>query len=500
MRLEVCTLPIAIDPTSSTAMTSRYRVEYALKTHRRDEFIEWIKGLLAVPFVLHADIENYDSDLEAYTQHPDKDNYIEAYEERLGRACQARYLEVFHDVEKLVDNTIHLDKLHVDPEYVSRSRLRQLVPTAGKFFTRLPLKEAFLIEDQRRLISRRRLVSPSFNDVRSILNTAQILALTVNAEPQSRLKLITFDGDVTLYEDGKSLTEDSPLVECLVSCLANDLFVAVVTAAGYPGRQGAFEYHKRLHGLIATLRTTTRLLEQQKSNFLVMGGELNYLFRFSGSLGNLEFIDGEEWYLPLMRQWDLAKIVEIMDTLYQHLRQLRRKFQLDDDNKTKIIRKERSLGIIPVKDYKIARETLEELVLSLLNKLNEILNDRRPQGVHITGRTSEQLPITVADDTSGNDIRVCAFNGGSDVWVDIGDKSLGVAALQQYLCGNGMDKITKSESLHIGDQFASVGANDFKARLSACTVWIASPRETLDILQYMLQLLHERGGPHRKRD
>ena len=35
-------------------MTTRYRVEYALKTHRRDQLIEWIKGLLAVPFVLHA--------------------------------------------------------------------------------------------------------------------------------------------------------------------------------------------------------------------------------------------------------------------------------------------------------------------------------------------------------------------------------------------------------------------------------------------------------------
>ena len=35
-------------------MTTRYRVEYALKTHRRDQLIEWIKGLLAVPFVLHS--------------------------------------------------------------------------------------------------------------------------------------------------------------------------------------------------------------------------------------------------------------------------------------------------------------------------------------------------------------------------------------------------------------------------------------------------------------
>ena len=26
-------------------MTTRYRVEYALKTHRRDQLIEWIKGM-----------------------------------------------------------------------------------------------------------------------------------------------------------------------------------------------------------------------------------------------------------------------------------------------------------------------------------------------------------------------------------------------------------------------------------------------------------------------
>lgn len=32
-------------------ITTQYRVEYALKTHRRDQLIEWIKGLLAVPFV-----------------------------------------------------------------------------------------------------------------------------------------------------------------------------------------------------------------------------------------------------------------------------------------------------------------------------------------------------------------------------------------------------------------------------------------------------------------
>lgn len=462
-------------------MTSRYRVEYALKSHKRDEFIEWIKSLLAVPFVLHADLENYE-DIYSIV---DKDTVkvLEMHEETLAKTCLDRYLEVFSDVEKLVDSTRYLDSFCAD-DVMSRSRLRQLVPSVGKFFTRLPLKEAFEIEDKKKHVSRRRLVSPSFNDVRSILNTAQVLALTSKAENKKGLKLVTFDGDVTLYDDGKSLEKESPLVDLLVELLANDIYVAVVTAAGYPGESGALEYHKRLPGLIEVLRTTDQLTDQQKNNFLVMGGESNYLFRFNVEKASLEFIEAEHWYLPLMREWDADKIVEVMNTSYEHMAHLQRKFSLDDENKTTIIRKERSLGIIPVNGYKILRETLEEIVLSLLSRLNDML--------YSTCRIPGENNQTASETSKGNgsDLRVCAFNGGSDVWVDIGDKALGVSALQHYLCKDlGKPPITKSESLHIGDQFASVGANDFKARLSACTVWISSPKETEEILFHIVDFL-----------
>lgn len=47
--------------------------------------------------------------------------------------------------------------------------------------------------------------------------------------------------------------------------------------------------------------------------------------------------------------------------------------------------------------------------------------------------------------------------GGNDVFVDIGDKSWGVRVCQQYFGG-----IDPSKTLHIGDQFLSAGANDFK--------------------------------------
>jgi hypothetical protein len=82
-----------------------------------------------------------------------------------------------------------------------------LVPTAGPFFTRLPLEAAFKYQDRKRYISSRRYVAPSFNDVRLVLNSAQVMAVTNGA-----LQLATFDGDVTLYDDGESLDPANPVI------------------------------------------------------------------------------------------------------------------------------------------------------------------------------------------------------------------------------------------------------------------------------------------------
>jgi IMP and pyridine-specific 5'-nucleotidase len=75
-----------------------------------------------------------------------------------------------------------------------QSKLKLLVPSVGTFFTRLPLADAFRYQDSKRSISSRRFVPPSFNDIRLILNTAQLMGLT-SAGP---VDLATFDGDVTL--------------------------------------------------------------------------------------------------------------------------------------------------------------------------------------------------------------------------------------------------------------------------------------------------------------
>lgn len=84
---------------------------------------------------------------------------------------------------------------------------------------------------------------------------------------------------------------------------------------------------------------------------------------------------------------------------------------------------------------------------------------------------------------AGKRIPFCAFNGGNDVFVDIGDKSWGVMACQSYFGG-----IEGSRSLHVGDQFLSAGANDFKARLASTTAWIANPAETVNLLDEILEM------------
>lgn len=477
-------------------MTSRYRVEYALKSHRRDEFIEWIKGLLATPFVLHADVQNHTAEIHHCHTLEDYESKLEEGASSIAMECLKRYYEIFNDVEKLVEHTILIDKLNEGKRHglepLTVTRLRQLVPLIGRFFTHLPLKEAFLIEDVRRSILKRRLVSPSFNDVRMILNTAQILALSKlynDPKESSKLKLITFDGDVTLYDDGKLLEELDPVVDRLLKLLERDLFVAVVTAAGYPGQQGAQQYYARLKGLVDAINKSKTLTFKQKANLLVMGGESNYLFRFDPSLGEFRFIDSDEWYLPVMQCWNKIKIQYVMDAMYLHLKYLQRVFNLE--NNTSLILKERSVGIIPDPGFKILREFLEEMVLLCSLKLNEVLiKIKEPYFVEsylqTKGMTLKEGDISPHE----QDINVCAFNGGSDVWVDIGDKALGVESLQKYLCQDEelhhLCPIQKSESLHIGDQFASLGANDFKARLSACTVWIASPLETVAVLDDLL--------------
>ncbi|KAL2273167.1 hypothetical protein FJTKL_04907 [Diaporthe vaccinii] len=433
-------------------MTSRYRVEYALKTHRRDQLIEWIKGLLAVPFVLHSQPQGV---FLGRGQAPSL--------EHMAEESARRYAEICKDVEVMIDNHIGLQ----NDDSPLPSKLKLLVPTVGTFFTRLPLEAAFKFQDRKRYISSRRFVSPSFNDVRLILNSAQIMAVTT----YSSLHLATFDGDVTLYDDGQSLEPSSPLVPRLLDLLRSNVRVGIVTAAGYTT---ADRYYARLHGLLDAMAASPSLSPQQKSNLLVMGGEANYLFAFDEAAGPhlLRPVPRHEWLTPDMAAWSGADIAALLDDAEAALRECVKSMNLP----AVLMRKDRAVGIIPdPPGARIPRESLEETVL-VTQKILELSSAGR----------AKRVPF-------------CAFNGGRDVFVDIGDKSWGVTVCQKYFekqsqnsGGSSKLQFGPENTLHVGDQFLSAGSNDFRARSVGTTAWIASPEETVDLLDELGDLMYKK--------
>lgn len=76
-------------------------------------------------------------------------------------------------------------------------------------------------------------------------------------------------------------------------------------------------------------------------------------------------------------------------------------------------------------------------------------------------------------------IPFCTFNGGRDVFVDIGSKEIGLTALKKYLDVRG------EHTLHVGDQFTRTG-NDLLARRAASTLWVDKPSETMVLLNELV--------------
>ena len=194
------------------------------------------------------------------------------------------------------------------------SKLRLLVPSIGSFFTRLPLEAAFKFQDRRRHISSRRFVPPSFNDVRLVLNTAQLMAVTT----YGHLRLATFDGDVTLYDDGQSLEPDSPVIPRMLDLLRKDVRIGIVTAAGYTS---ADRYYARLHGLLDAVASAPDLSPQQRRSVVIMGGEANYLFEFDASSPHLlSPVPRRRWLTAEMAAWSEPAITALLDVAEAALR------------------------------------------------------------------------------------------------------------------------------------------------------------------------------------
>ena len=252
---------------------------------------------------------------------------------------------------------------HQDKHLREPSKLKILVPSVGVFFTPLQLEKAFYHQDGLRRISSRRFVAPSFNDVRLILNSAQILVLA----HEGPLRLISFDGDLTLYNDGEALMASSPIVPRIIKLLEQGIKVAIVTAAGYSETS---QYYTRFYGLLdKTAELVESRLLPRNAALIIVGGESNYLLAFDiEQPHHLRKVPREDWMLNEMRSWTDSAIELILNTAEQVLQECVQTLNLHAN----IVRKERAVGIVPSMAENaraFTREQLEETVLVTQQKL-----------------------------------------------------------------------------------------------------------------------------------
>jgi IMP and pyridine-specific 5'-nucleotidase len=318
------------------------------------------------------------------------------------------------------------------------SRLGRVVPTLGTFFTPLRLVDAFLEYDEFFALSRRQHVPPNFAEMRHVLNIAQVHA---SAE---MLRLVTFDADGTLYADGAHMQHDSDMINLIIALMRANVHVAIVTAAGYPGAPERFE--QRVEGLLAAFRAQD-LPASVTARFHIMGGECNYLLRVAGAARRLEFVPDEDWKSPVMRAWSEADISALLAAAEALLLEGAGRLRLP----VQVIRKERAVGVVPTAPT--IYEVLEELAITVQTRLDS------------------RLPF-------------CAFNGGNDVFVDVGNKSLGLEALMAHL------GFAPPQVLHVGDRFTASG-NDSATRDCCSILWVANPEETQWFIGKLLGRLAE---------
>jgi IMP and pyridine-specific 5'-nucleotidase len=175
-----------------------------------------------------------------------------------------------------------------------------------------------------------------------------------------------------------------------------------------------------------------------------MGGECNYLLEVNDEY-ELEFVPNEKWrdvdsmtremYWFAQSEEGRKKVDAFLDRAEKFLTDEAEHLQIDVD----VMRKEYAVGVLPRSGT--VYENLEEISIGAMIELSDA------------------------------EVPYCAFNGGNDVFVDVGNKNIGLVTLMKFLGYEG------HQTLHVGDRFTSTG-NDTKVRDACSILWVASPDET----------------------
>lgn len=354
------------------------------------------------------------------------------------------------------------------------SELKRVLPALGRIFTRLDVVGALKEYDAGSGICARRFVPPTFRELREVINLATVNGMAPH------LRLVTLDADDTIYGDGRDLPSDSPVISLIIKLMRLGVHVALVTAASYPG-----EPHRMETRISALLRAMAFAVEAGASprlvdRFRVMSGECNYLLVTEVTTEadglspavHLRELEQEVWKNGRGVRWSGRTVHELLDAAEAALKRAAAAMALD----VLVIRKPRAVGIVPRpvqsgfssfrayvsgSGHRISYEVFEEVALSVQHDLASL--KERFGGI----------PYTV-------------FNGGHDCFIDIGDKSLGIRAVQALVGAS------PKGTVHAGDRFTRTG-NDLRARDVASSLWVTSPNET----EFLLAVLVENVRKHR---
>ena len=190
---------------------------------------------------------------------------------------------------------------------------------------------------------------------------------------------------------------------------------------------------------------------------------------FSPHSHRLAFVPDHEWKSPEMASWTAEEIERLLDAAQAALEEGAARLRLP----VRVIRKERAVGVLPLAPT--VYEVLEDLAISVQV---ELAGGKRWEGEKDKsnrGRRGNESESNSNGNNNNNSaaplLPFCAFNGGGDVFVDVGNKSLGLDALKAYL------GLSPSQVLHVGDRFTDSG-NDTATRDCCSIVWVANPEET----------------------
>lgn len=365
--------------------------------------------------------------------------------------------------------------------------LAPLLSRYGAFFTDLPLEKAFRWYNKRHRLAKRRHVGPSDDELRQVFNVAQLMAMSRDVP----LRLASFDGDETLYDNRQKLESDSPIVEELLRLMDRGVVVSLTTAVG--GRNPEM-FEERLEGLLNALATAaaneppeSEIEEEEeeeddefsppseadmpdlhassppvpldpfRGDLFVVGGQCNFLFRLSRGKGEgddvrLVSVPDAEWKTEEMLAWDETASTDMLKYAESALRDVSATFRLP----IRVVNKEAAVGALYCggdDDDPSVQLYLDELALEVRERLN---------------RKNFPVPFN-------------CFNGGLDVFVDVGSKQHGLSALQ------GLLRVPPESTIHFGDQFTMTG-NDLLARRVSPTCWIQGPKDTHRHLRWLREL------------